>query len=122
MEKMEKLAVRATNFFPDGTTADNFISADDNVLSTEPLLMDAQIIDSIMDKEKVSAAMNDASEEPIYTKATDVRNALEVLPEYMLFSEKGGEIKGNLYRISLIVMEDEVSVILKQREMRIVCQ
>ena len=78
-KQMDKLAVCAPNFFPDGITAEDVISADDNVLSTEPLLTDDEIIDDIMDDETVEDAMNDdddASREPICPKASDVRNAL----------------------------------------------
>ena len=52
-----------------------------------------------MDEETVADVMNDdddaASEEPTCPKATDMRNALEFLREYMLFSVKGGEIQGS---------------------------
>ena len=75
--------------FPDRTTADDVISTDDNLLSTEPLLTDDQIIDIIMGEEIVDDALNDdddgdASGEQICPKATDERNALEGFREYML--------------------------------------
>ena len=84
---MDDISVRAPYVYPEGTTADDNV---DNVLST-----DDQIIDSIMDEKPVDDAMNDdgdddgdGSEEPTCPKVTDVRNALEVLRKYMLFSKK----------------------------------
>ena len=59
----------------------------------------------------------EASEEPTCPKATDQRNSLEVLREYTLFSEKGGEIHGSLNRISGIV-EDKISVKLNEIDIR----
>ena len=80
----------------DVISADGAISVGDNVLSMEPLLTDDQIIDNIVDEETVDDATNDASEEPICPKATDVRNAR--------MSESNG------------IVEDEMSVKLKQRD------
>ena len=119
---MDKLVVCAPIFSPDGTTAEDVISADDNVLSTEPLLTDDEIIDDTMDDETVEDAMNgdddDASREPICPKASDVRNALEVLREYMLFSTLGGEIQRNINKITGIVEDELTSEKLKQRDIR----
>ena len=57
VKKMDKLAVRAPNFSPDGITAD--CVTDNNVLSTQPLLTVDKIIDIIMGKKIVHDAMND---------------------------------------------------------------
>ena len=71
---MARLSVCAPEFFPDGTTAEDVLSADENRFNTEPLAIDEEIIESITDAEGSANAGNDddsdgddddASEEPV---------------------------------------------------------
>ena len=83
-QQMNKLSIRAPNFFPHGTTADDVISADDNVLS-------------IMDEETVDVAMNDygdASEGSICLNGTDMPSALEIFVNICCLAKKPEKFKG----------------------------
>ena len=88
-----RLAVCAPEVFPDGTTAEDVLSADENLFNAEPLTTDEEIIESITAAESSAKAGNDdddddnddALEEPVCPKATDVRIALEILREYTFF-------------------------------------
>ena len=43
-EQLDKLAVHAPEFFPEGTTAADVVSADDSVINTEPVMTDDEIL------------------------------------------------------------------------------
>ena len=112
---MVRLSVCAPEFFPDGTSAEDALSADENRFNTEPLATDEGIIEYITDAEGSANAGNDddsdgddddASEETVCPKATDVQNALEILREYMISSKHVGEIQRNLNRITTLVEEE----------------
>ena len=57
------------------------------------------------------------SNEPIYPQSSDVRQALNVLREYMLFSDNGGFIHKCLNEIGVLV-ENELSAKLRQADIR----
>ena len=87
-----RLAVCAPKVFPDGSAAEDVLSVDENFFNAEPLTTDEEIIESITAAESSAKAGNDdddddndALEEPVCPKATDVRIALEILREYTFF-------------------------------------
>ena len=60
---------------------------------------------------------DDVSNEPICTQSSDVRQALDILQEYMLFSDNGEFIHKCLNEISVLV-EIELSAKLRQAGIR----
>ena len=88
---MDKLAAYNPKFFAEGTTTNDIVSVDDSLTSTEPLLTDDAILCNILDEEgsETEDDTDDISNEPICPQSSDVRQALDVLREYMLFSDNG---------------------------------
>ena len=92
-EQLDKLAVYNLNFFPEGTTANDIVSVDDSVTSTEPLMTDDVILCDVLDEE--GSETEDGTNEPICPQSNDVRQALDLLREYMLLSDNGQMFKRN---------------------------
>ena len=89
-EQLGKLALYNPKFFPEGTTT-NDISVDDYIANIELLMTDDAILFNILDEEvsETEDDTNGVSNEPIFQQSSDVRQALDVLPEYMLFNDNG---------------------------------
>ena len=93
--QIEKLG----DFYPPGTTAEDIISADENVMSTVPLLTDEELIEEVMNAANAEYADDeedddgDAVLDPVCPKVSDVREALQVLHDYMPFSLNGEDIQ-----------------------------
>ena len=66
-----------------------FVSVDDSLTSTEPLMTDDAILCEVLDEEgsETEDDTDGVPNEPICPQSSDVRQALEVLREYMLFSD-----------------------------------
>ena len=64
---MDKLAVYNTNFFPEGTTTNNIVSADDSLTRTGPLMTYDPILCNVLDEEVLETKddTDDVSNEPI---------------------------------------------------------
>ena len=60
---------------------------------------------------------SDVSNEPVYPQSSDVRRALNVLRQYMLFSDNGEFIHKFLNEVSVLV-ENELSAKLRQADIR----
>ena len=90
-EQLDKLAAYNPKFFAEGTTTNDIVSVEDSLTSTEPLLTDDAILCNILDEEgsETEDDTDDISNEPICPQSSDVRQALDVLREYMLFSDNG---------------------------------
>ena len=90
-EQLDKLAVHKPKFFPEGTTANDIVSVFDFLTSTEPLMTDDAILCDVLDEEGSDTEddTDDVSNEPICPQSSGVRQALDVLPEYMLLSNNG---------------------------------
>ena len=101
-EQLDKLAVYNPEFFPKGTTAHDIVSVGDSLTSTEPLMTEPKMTQMVF-------LMNQF--------AHNVRQALGVLREYMLFSDNGEFIHKCLNEISVLV-ENELSAKLRQAYMR----
>ena len=89
---MDKLAVHAPEFFPEGTTAADVVSADDSVINTEPVMTNDEILFDMLDQDDHATEEGDDDTsyvQPSCPKSDEIRRALEVLREYMLFSENG---------------------------------
>ena len=110
-KQLDKLAVSNIEFFPEGTTA--------NDTSTEPLMTDDAILCDVLDEEgsETEDDTDGLSNEPICPQSSDVRQALDVLREYMLFSDNGEFIHKFLNKISVLV-ENELSAKLRQADIR----
>ena len=50
-EKLDKLAVYNPKFFPEGTTANDIVSVNDSLTSTEPIMTDDAILCDVLDEE-----------------------------------------------------------------------
>ena len=116
-KQLDKLAVYNPEFFPEGTTANDIVSVDDSLTSNEPLMNDDAILCDVLDEES-SETVDDTdgvSNEPICPQSSDVRQALDVLQEYMLFSDNGEFIHNCLNEISVLV-ENELSAKPRQAD------
>ena len=109
-EQLEKLAVCNPEFFPEGTTTNDSISVDDSLSRTEPLMADDVILCDVLDEEgsETEDDTDGVSKEPICPQSSDVRQAIDVLREYILFSDDGEFIHKCLNEISVLV-ENELS-------------
>ena len=118
-EQFAKLAVYNPEFFPEGTTANDIVSVDDSRTSTEPLMTDDAILCKVLDEEgsETEDDTDSVSNEPICPQSSDVRQALGVLRECMLFSNNGEFIHKCLNEISVLV-ENELSAKLRQADIR----
>ena len=116
---MDKLAAYNPEFFPEGTTANGIVSVDDSLNSTEPLMTDDAILCEVLDEEgsETEDDTDGVSNEPICPQSSDVRQALDVLQKYMLFSDNGEFIHKCLNEISLLV-ENGLSAKLRQADIR----
>ena len=121
-EQLDKLAVHAPEFFTEGTTAADVVSADDSVINTEPVMTDEEILFDMLDQDDL--AMEERDDDTSYiqpsfpkTNIVEIRRALEVLREYMLFSENGEWIQQCVNQINTIV-ENELIAKLKQVDIR----
>ena len=117
---MDKLAVYNPEFFPQGTAANDIVSVDDSLTSTEPLMTDDAILCDVLNEEgsETKGDTDGFSNKPICPQSKDVCQALDVLGEYMLFSDNGAFIHKCLNEISVLV-ENELSAKLKQADIRI---
>ena len=66
-EQYDKLAVYNPKFFPEGTTANDIISMDNSITSTEPLMSDDAILCDVLDEEGSATEddTDDVSNEPL---------------------------------------------------------
>ena len=81
-------------FYPPGTTAENVVSADENVVCTVPSLTDEELIEEVNneygdDADNGEDDDDDALLKPVCTKVSDIWEALQLLHEYMSFSSSG---------------------------------
>ena len=119
-EQLDKLAVHAPEFFPEGTTAADVVSADDSIINTEPVMTDDEILFDMLDQDDHATEEGDDDTsyiQPSCPKSDEIRRALEVLREYMLFSENGECIHQCVNQINRIV-ENELIAKLKQVDIR----
>ena len=77
-EQLDKLAVYNPEFFPEGTTANDIVSVDDSLTSTESLMTDNATFCDVLDEEgsETKDDTNGVSNEPIWPQSSDVRQAL----------------------------------------------
>ena len=66
-KQLDKLAVYKPKFFPEGTTANDIVSVDHSLNSTESLMTDDTILCEVLDKEgsETEDDTDDVSNEPI---------------------------------------------------------
>ena len=106
-------------FFSEGTTANDIVSVDDSLSRTESLVTDDAILCDVLDEEgsETKDDTDGVSNEPICPQSSDVHQALDVLREYMLFSDNGEFIHKCFDEISVLV-ENELSAKLRQTDIR----
>ena len=82
-------------------------------------MTDDAILYDILDEEgsETEDDTYDVSNEPICPQSSDVRQALDVLREYMLFSDNGEFVHKSLNEISVLV-ENELSAKLRQADIQ----
>ena len=118
-EQLNKLVVYNAKFFLEGTTANDIVSVDDSLTSTEPLMTDDAILCDVLDEEgsETEDDTDDVSNEPICPQSSDVRQAVDVPRECMLFNDNREFINKFLNEISVLV-ENELSAKLSQADIR----
>ena len=118
-EQLDKLAVYNPEFFLEGTTANDIVSVDNSLTSTEPLMTDDTMLCDVLDEEgsETEDDTDGVSNELICPQSSDMRQALDVLREYMLFSDNGEFIHKCLNEISVLV-ENKLSAKLTQADRR----
>ena len=98
-------------FYPPGTTAEDVVSADENVVCTVPLLTDEELIEE-MNYENRDDADNgeddddDALLNPVCPKVSDIWEVLQVLHDYMPFSLSGEDIPQKFNALSISIDRD----------------
>ena len=107
-EQLDEITVCNTKFIPEGTTTNDIVSLDDSPTSTVPLMTDDAILCDVLDEEgsETEDDTDDVSNEPICPQSSDKRQALDVLLEYILFSDNGEFIHKWLNEISLLVKNE----------------
>ena len=112
---MDKLALDNLKFFPEGAPANNIVLVFDSFTSTEPLITDDTILCDVLDEEgsETKDDTDGVSNESICPQSSDVCQVLDVLQEYMLFSDNREFIHKCLNEISVLV-ENELSAKLRQ--------
>ena len=118
-EQLDKLVVYNPEFFPEGTTANDIVSVDDSLTIAEPLMTDDTILCDVLDEEgsETEDDTDGVSNEQICPQSSDVRQALDVLRECMLFGDNGEFVHKCLNEISVLV-ENELSAKLRQTDMQ----
>lgn len=116
--QIEKLG----DFYPPDTTAEDVISADQNVMSTEPLLSDEELIEKVMNAANGDDGDEDGDDEdvlldPVCLKVSDIRDALQVLHDCMPFSLCGEDIQQKLNALSISIDRD-VTAKMKQSDIK----
>ena len=116
-EQLDKLVVYNPKFLPKGTTANDIVSVNDSIISTEPLISDDAILCDVLDEagSETEDDTNDVSNEPICPQSSE--QALDVLREYMLFSDNGQLSHKYLNEISVLV-ENKLRGKLRQADIR----
>ena len=105
--QIEKLG----GFYPPGTTAEDVVSADENVVCAVPLLTDEELIEE-MDNENGDDADNGEDDDgdvllnQVCPKVSDIREALQVLHDYMPFSLSGEDIRQKFNALSISIDRD----------------
>ena len=119
-EQLDKLAVHAPEFFTEGITAADVVYADDSVINMEPVMTNDEILFDMLDQDDHATEEGDDDTsyiQPSCPKSDEIRRALEVLREYMLFSGNGEWIHQCVNQINTIV-ENELIAKLKQVDIR----
>ena len=118
-EQLDKLAVYNPEFFPEGTSANDIVSVDDSLTSTESLMTDDATLCDVLDEEgsETEDDTDGVSNEPICPQSSDVCQALDVLRENMLFSDNRELTHKCLNEINVLV-ENELSAKLRQADIR----
>ena len=114
-EELDKFTVYNPKFFPEGTTANDIVSVDDSLTSTEPLMTDDEILCNVLAEEdsETEDDTDDVCKEPTCPQSSDVHQALDVLRQNMLFSDNGEFIHKFLNEIRVLV-ENELPTRLRQ--------
>ena len=91
--QIEKLG----EFYPPGATAEDIVSADENLVCTVPLLTDEELIEEMNnengdDADSGEDDVDSALLNPVCPKVSDILEALQVLYDYMPFSLRGEDI------------------------------
>ena len=106
---------KAGDLYLPGTTAEDIISADENVMSTAPLLSDDDLIEEALNGDEEEEDDDDTSPEPVCPKAGEIREALMILHDYMPFC--GEDIQQRLNSL-ILVIDGDISSKLTQTDIR----
>ena len=109
-------------FYPPVTTAEDVISAGENMVCTVPLLTDEELIEE-MNNENGDDADNGEDDDgnallkPVCPKVSDIQEALQVLHDYMPFSLSGENI-GQKFNVFSILIHRDVTAEMTQSDIR----
>ena len=109
-------------FYSPGTTAEGVVSADENVVCTVPLLTDEELIEEINDENGDNADNeeeddDDALLNPVCPKVSYIREALQLLRNYMLFSLSSEDIREK-FNAPSISIDRNVTAKMTQSDIR----
>ena len=109
--------------YPPGTTAEDVVSADENVVCTVPLLTDEELIEEMNNENGDDADTgeddnDDALLNPVCPKVSDFREALQVLHNYMPISLSGENIRKKFNSALSIPIDRDVTAKITQRDIR----
>ena len=111
------------DFYPPGTTAEDVVSADENVMSTVPLLTNEELIEEVMNAANGDDADDGEDDDDdtllnsVCPKVSDIRKALQMLHDYMPSSLSGENIQQKLNALSILIYRD-VTAKMTQSDIR----
>ena len=111
------------DFYPPGSTAEDVVSADENVMSTVPSLRDEELIEEVMNAANGNDADDgeddddDALLNPVCPKVSDIQKALQELYDYMPLSLSGEDIQQKLNALSISI-DGDVTAKMTQSDIR----
>ena len=102
---MSILSKSAPNILRVGTTSNNLVTLDEDIVSTEPVMSDEELLKHIMgkenDKDEIATDEYDHPA-PARAKANELFAAIETIHNNSLFIENGNEVQKNL-RSNLLI-------------------
>ena len=105
--QIEKLG----EFYPPGATTEDVFPADKNVVCTVPLLTNEELIEEMNNEDGDDADDGEDDDDnavlnPACPKVSDIRQALQVLHDYMPFSVSGDDIPQKFNALSISIDRD----------------
>ena len=111
-EDLDELRNKDPSLVPEEITAEILTATDDDVVTTASLITDEEILEEVNQEntgEDVLEVPDDELDEEVFTPTIEVENALEVLHNLSLFSDKrGNEMQDLVHKFQSLVCRDKL--------------